>query len=276
MPIAVKDLTKSFGAKQVLRGVQFSVNKGELLSLLGPNGAGKSTVFSLVAGLRTPDTGEVLVDGYLPRSLEARKRFRLSPQDCDFPKTVKAKEIFDYISAFGSAIWKDRVRKEFLLESFWHLQTGALSGGQKRRLSLALAFCSKPQYVILDEPSAGLDLESRRALWSFLKAYCHEGGSCLLSTHYLEEAEYLSDRIHVLKEGRSVFEGTPDDLKKRTQNMKLTYKIYDQINTGSVQTVLTRDTDTEVKKLVNSGVNFYDLKIESASLEESFLGLVSQ
>lgn len=281
--IHVQSVHKSLGGKSIVQGISFSVGGGETVTLLGPNGAGKSTLFSLVAGLRSPDQGSISIAGSSVRSLDARRVFRISPQECDFPKTVKVGEVFHYISGFGTGEWNKLAMQQFELQEIWNHPIGALSGGQKRRLSLAVAFCSRPQVVLLDEPSAGLDLESRRQLWSFLADFKKQGGACLLSTHYLEEAEALSDRVVVMKDGRSLFVGSTLQLKATTQNMRIVFRaaaasgFEGAVPLGNGEwAVLTRDSDEQIRRLVRSGIDFHDLRIQSASLEESFMGLVGK
>jgi ABC-2 type transport system ATP-binding protein len=238
-------------------------------------------MFSLVSGLRKADSGSILIDNHQSSAMSARQLFRLSPQECEFPKTVKVREVFHYVMAFGEAKWRDQMIEQFELDQIWNMQTGALSGGQRRRLSLATAFVTKPKYVLLDEPSAGLDLESRRSLWQFLKLYCAQGGTCLLTTHYLEEAEALSNRIHILKRGQTLFDGTVDQLRLKTSPFKISFRSQKTVpiatatlGTDGVWTILTRDSDREIKNLVHNGIDFFDLRIEASSLEESFIGLV--
>lgn len=279
--IEVSKVSKSFHENCVVRDVTFRVQASEVVTLLGPNGAGKSTLFSMVSGLRAPDRGQVLIEGLACRSVEARECFRLSPQDCDFPKHLKASQVFQYAIGFGSEEWRDLVIDRFQIKSFWESAVGGLSGGQRRRLSLAIAFAGRPRFVLLDEPSAGLDLESRRSLWDFIRMYRSQGGGCLLTTHHLDEAEALSDRVVVLKSGTVLFEGTVDALRGKTSNLQVKFRCDERpqiagcaLSSEGEWTILTRDSDQVVRNLVNANLPFRGLRIEAASIEECLMGML--
>ena len=200
--ISFAQAEKRYGHHVALAPLDLTVERGELVALLGPNGAGKTTLVSLVAGLRRPTAGAVRVFGGNPREWRTRTRLGTTPQEMGFPPTLRAREILELARAHAAnppplADLVDR----FDLAEFAHRQAGALSGGQRRRLALALAFAGAPELAVLDEPTTGLDLETRRRAWAAIASFAGNGGTVLLTTHYLEEAAALAGRIVVLARG---------------------------------------------------------------------------
>jgi ABC-2 type transport system ATP-binding protein len=210
---ALRAVSKRFGAKIALDHVDLAVEAGEVVALLGPNGAGKTTALSILLGLRRPDEGCAEVFGVDPRRPSARVAVGVTPQESGFPPTLRVREIVDLVRAhFPFPAPADELLERFDLGSIAGRQTGGLSGGERRRLSVALAFAGEPAAVFLDEPTAGLDVESRRAVWAEIDQYSADGGTVLLTTHYLEEAERLAPRIILISRGQIVAEGTADAL----------------------------------------------------------------
>jgi ABC-2 type transport system ATP-binding protein len=207
---SLKGVTKRFGTVVALDDVDLELQGGEVLALLGPNGAGKTTALSLMLGLLRVDVGRAELFGSDPRHLRSRAAVGVTPQESGFPPTARVREIIDLVRAhFEAPVARDELLGRFGLRDVARRQTGALSGGERRRLSVALAFAGRPRAVFLDEPTTGLDVESRRALWSELQAYAASGGTILLTTHYLEEAEALASRVVLLARGRIAAEGSP-------------------------------------------------------------------
>jgi ABC-type multidrug transport system ATPase subunit/membrane protease YdiL (CAAX protease family) len=201
---------KRYGARVALAPLDLTVERGELVALLGPNGAGKTTLVSLVVGLRRPTAGSVRVFGGDPRDWRARIRLGTAPQEMGFPPTLRAREILELARAHAANPPPlAHLVEQFDLAEFADRQAGALSGGQRRRLALALAFASAPELAVLDEPTTGLDLESRRRAWGAIASFAGNGGTVLLTTHYLEEAQALAGRIVALARGEMV----ADDLR---------------------------------------------------------------
>ena len=195
--LAFRAAEKRFGAKVALAPLDLTIEQGELVALLGPNGAGKTTLVSLVTGLRRPSAGTVRLFGSDPRDWRARVRLGTTPQQMDFPPTL------------------DELAVRFGLDDVLQVQNGSLSGGQRRRLALALAFANAPALVVLDEPTTGFDVEARRGAWDAIAAFAAAGGTVALTTHYLEEADALADRVIVLARGEVVADGSPQSLKDR-------------------------------------------------------------
>ena len=208
--IELRGAEKRFGDRVALHPCDVSVEPGELVALLGPNGAGKTTLVSLVVGLRRPSRGVVRILGGNPRTWRARSRLGTTPQQMDFPPTLRGREILELARAHSaSAPPLAALVERFGLDDLLRQQNGALSGGQRRRLALALAFANDPRLVVLDEPTTGLDVEARRGAWEAIAAFAHVGGTVLLTTHSIEEAQALARRVVILARGRVVADGPP-------------------------------------------------------------------
>jgi ABC-2 type transport system ATP-binding protein len=210
---ALRDVTKRFGSLVALDRVDLELRSGEVLALLGPNGAGKTTALSVLLGLRRADGGRVELFGSDPRRPASRAAVGVTPQESSFPPTARVREIVDLVGVhFAAPVRTADLLDRFGLAECARRQVGGLSGGERRRLSVALAFVGRPLAVFLDEPTTGLDVEARRAVWSELRIYAASGGTILLTTHYLEEADALASRIALLARGRMTIEGSPDQL----------------------------------------------------------------
>jgi len=206
--IALRRATKSYRGRHALGPVDLTIEPGELVALLGPNGAGKTTLVSMCAGLRRPTAGSVRVFGSDPREWRARRRIGTTPQQMDFPPTLRGREILDLARLHAADPPPfDELVSRFGLADVLRPQNGALSGGQRRRLALALAFATSPDLVLLDEPTTGLDVESRRCAWDAIRAF---DGTVLFTTHHLEEAHALAGRVVVLARGAVVADGHVD------------------------------------------------------------------
>jgi ABC-2 type transport system ATP-binding protein len=206
-------VSKRFGETLALDQVDLAVDAGDIVALLGPNGAGKTTALSILLGLRRPDEGRAEVFGVDPRRPSARVAVGVTPQESGFPPTLRVREIVDLVRAhFPDPAPTDELLRRFDLGGIERRQAGGLSGGERRRLSVALAFAGEPAAIFLDEPTSGLDVESRRAVWGEIDRYSADGGTVLLTTHYLDEAQRLASRIVLIARGRVVAEGTADSL----------------------------------------------------------------
>jgi ABC-2 type transport system ATP-binding protein len=223
MPVAeLRAVTKTYGEVHALRGIDLAIERGELVALLGPNGAGKTTAVRILLGLNSPTTGRASVFGHHPASQAAKLRRGALLQVARVPETLRVRE---HIELFSSYYPNPLPLSETIaiagLEGIEKRLFGDLSGGQKQRVLFALAVCGNPDLLFLDEPTVGLDVESRRALWTRIRAFLARGGSVLLTTHYLEEADALAHHIAVIKQGRIVAEGSPAEIKARTAHTGL-------------------------------------------------------
>jgi ABC-2 type transport system ATP-binding protein len=205
---------KRYGSLTALDGVDLVLRRGELLAVLGPNGAGKSTSISLLLGLIRPDGGRAELFGMDPQQIDARRRIGVMLQSAMLPPTLRVGELLRLVSSY----YPDPrpLAESAALAGIGDLLQrpyGKLSGGQQRRVQFALALCGRPELVFLDEPTVGMDIDSRRKLWAAMRALVAEGCSVVLTTHYLEEAEALAQRVVVMGKGCVLTEGSVDALR---------------------------------------------------------------
>ena len=227
--IEIRDLTKRFGDFQALKGISLDIGKGEFFGYLGPNGAGKTTTIRILIGLTNMTSGSVKVFGndVVRDYVEARKLVGVSPQELNFDPFLKVGQTLRYQGGFlgmsGSLLNKriEDVMEIFDLKKKRDTEVRTLSGGMKRRLSIAKSLIHNPEILILDEPTAGLDLELRHDMWDYLSKLNGMGKTIILTTHYIEEAEKLCDRIGVINKGEIVALDSKDNLLKRMSAQKL-------------------------------------------------------
>jgi ABC-type multidrug transport system ATPase subunit len=214
-PVAeLRGITKKFGATTALAGIDIEVRRGELLAVLGPNGAGKSTAISLWLGLIEADAGEVKLLGGSPQDVARRQSLGVMMQDVELPKELRVRELV----ALASSYYTDPLPLEETLRragatSIADQRYGRLSGGQKRLAQFAVAICGQPRVLFLDEPTVGLDVKAREALWDNIRRLLAAGCSIVLTTHYLEEAEALATRVAVITGGKVIASGSVDDMR---------------------------------------------------------------
>ncbi|MGH8930121.1 MAG: ATP-binding cassette domain-containing protein [Egibacteraceae bacterium] len=283
----LRGVSKRYGATVALQGVDLDVPAGQLLAVLGPNGAGKTTAVNLLCGLRRPDAGTVEVLGGDPRDAATRRHVGVTPQAAGTPEALTVREVVDYVRAhYPDPMATAEVLARFELETVAGRQTGGLSGGQRRRLAVALAFAGRPRLVLLDEPTTGLDVDARRALWRVVREELAAGRTILLTTHYLEEAEALADQVVVLTDGRIRAQGTVADIKASVELTRVRARIPELALAGlpgvvraeadgERATLFTTDADDLVRHLVQSDVDFAGLEVAPVSLEEAFLVLTA-
>jgi ABC-2 type transport system ATP-binding protein len=217
--VHVRGLTKSYGSFQAVKGVDFDIFPGEVFGLLGPNGAGKTSTVEILEGLRPRNGGDVAVLGFDPgRDTKALKdRIGVCLQATNLPERITEREALRlFASLYSKTVDGDALLKRLMLWEKRDAGYGKLSGGQKQRLALALALVNDPQMLFLDEPSAGLDPQARLEIHTLMQELRREQRTVLLTTHYIEEAEKLCDRVAIVDEGRIVAMGTPDEIRSRT------------------------------------------------------------
>src|SRR4030081_268553 len=222
--VELVDAHKQFGSVEALRGVSLAVRPGELVGLLGPNGAGKTTAISLMLGLRRPSSGKALLFGLEPRDLRARSRIGVMLQESGVPLTLKVREVVDlFRTYYPEPLPTETVVEMAGLGEFQGSLVGKLSGGQRQRVYFALAICGDPAALFLDEPTVGLDTATRRSFWDQVRGFKRHGKSIVLTTHYLDEADALADRVVVIDHGLIVADDTPEAIRGRVPGKKVTF-----------------------------------------------------
>jgi ABC-2 type transport system ATP-binding protein len=279
--------SKNFGDVQALRQVNFAVRAGELVALLGPNGAGKTTAVKLFLGLAKPTAGTVSVFGGDPVDPQVRTRIGAMLQVAKVPETLRVRE---HIDLFSSYYPKPLPLAETLavagLEEIKNREFGELSGGQRQRVLFALALCGDPDILFLDEPTVGLDVESRRGLWEEIRKLIARGKAVLLTTHYLEEADALADRVVVINRGEIIAQGTPAEIKASTAGRRIRCLSFLDLETvralpGVIEVRRDRDAleiraaqaEPILRELLMRDPGLSAIEVTSAGLEEAFLAL---
>jgi ABC-2 type transport system ATP-binding protein len=295
--IVVESLEKNYGDLRAVDGLSFAIEKGEVFSMLGPNGAGKTTTIEILEGLRERDGGNVSVLGLDPwsKGYELHKRVGVIPQGFKFLDYPTPKEAIEYYAAlFGKKVDPGELLRRVILEDAANVWFQHLSGGQRQKLGLALSLVNDPELVFLDEPTTGLDPQARRAVWEVIRKLKGEGRTVILTTHYLEEAEELADRVAIMNHGKAMAMGTVSEIEsKYGSGQRLTLKAGQELanylkdNTrlkaayegnGVVSISLRDKNDTIVAlgAIEESGVDWSDLTVRRDSLEDVFLRLVGE
>ncbi len=297
--VSVRDLRKHYGAVRAVDGLSFDVERGEVFGLLGPNGAGKTTTVEILEGLNKPDAGSVEVLGMNPitQGSALKERIGVQLQTAALYPNLSVAELLDL---FGSFYAKPRptseLVREFGLEERQSGQTKQLSGGQRQRLSVALAMVNDPELLFLDEPTTGLDPQARRSLWDQIAALKREGRTVVLTTHYMEEAEQLCDRVAIVDHGKILEMGTISELvsrhfQERTIRFEARDELTDEMLGGLKGVTRTaRETDGvalytadvpatigDLLRVVDQlGLHGLDIAVRRPTLEDVFLELTGR
>jgi ABC-2 type transport system ATP-binding protein len=283
----VRSASKNFGSVRALLDFNFSVHAGELTALLGPNGAGKTTAIKLLLGLARPTSGQVSVFGTDPSEIGARTRVGGMLQVGRVPETLRVREHIDLFSSYyPNPLPISEVLAVAGLEDVRDRKFGELSGGQKQRVLFALAICGNPDLLFLDEPTVGLDVEARHLLWQEIRNLLGRGKTVVLTTHYLEEADALADRVAVVNKGSIIAEGTPAEIKSRTAGKKIRcitqlspdvirkIKGVVEVKTDRDATVIqANEPENVLRGLLSLDLNVSEIEVTSAGLEDAFLAL---
>jgi ABC-2 type transport system ATP-binding protein len=276
--IAVRDLRKSYGDYEALRRISFEIREGEVFGLLGPNGAGKTTTIEILEGYRTRDAGEVDVLGFDPERAGSAFRERIGvvlQQSRLWPNLTVA----ETHQMFGGYYERPRDADEVIalvgLADKRDARVKTLSGGQKRRLDLGIALVGDPDLVFLDEPTTGFDPAARRAAWDMIRSLRSLGKTILLTTHYLDEAEQLADRLAVLREGVIIREGTPAELTGGSSETEIRYR-----EDGHEVVIHTNDPTKLLHQLtaeaLAAGRELDSLSVRRPTLEDVYLSLTAE
>jgi len=292
--IKISNVSKRYGDLQALDNVSFSIRKGEFFGLLGPNGAGKSTLISALAGLLKVDSGELTVMGHdvLSDYRQARKALGVVPQEIVMDPFFTVRETLEFQSGYfgvpNNGAWINELLEQLGLAEKAESNMRQLSGGMKRRVLIAQALVHKPQVLVLDEPTAGVDVELRQSMWRFVRRLHREGHTIVLTTHYLEEAEELCDRIAIINKGQMIALETKEDLLARGLGSKLLVRAKADIDTvpesyqqalvrqegNELEITLNRDTDSVMQILDDlraSGIDVDYVSVLNDSLEDVFV-----
>ena len=287
---ALHAASKRYGTLTALDQTSLSIHRGEVFSLLGPNGAGKSTAIALLLGLHQPDTGRAELFGRAPHDIAARRRIGVMLQTTVLPDTLRVRELVQLTSSYYP---RPRAFEETArlagLDTLLDRPYAKLSGGQQRRVQFALAICGRPQLLFLDEPTTGLDIAAREMLWTAVRQMVHEGCAVLLTTHYLEEAEALADRIAVLARGRIVSEGSLDEIRARSASRRIRCRstldlallrrlpgVSSVTQEGDELVIEADNAEDLLRRLLAADPRLADLEVRRAGLAEAFARITAE
>jgi ABC-2 type transport system ATP-binding protein len=280
-------VVKRYGRLTALDGADLVVRRGELFALLGPNGAGKTTAIGLLLGLIRADAGAVELFGQDPQQIQARRRIGVMLQDAALPPTLRVGELLRLTASYYPNP-RELVETATLagVTDLLKRPYAKLSGGQQRRVQFALALCGRPELLFLDEPTVGMDIEARQKLWTAIRQLLAEGCSVLLTTHYLEEAEALADRVCVMSRGRMIHEGTVEALRARVALKRI--RCFSALTVDAIHGwpevsdvwqesgrlhITTADAEIVVRRLLDADAQLRELEVQRAGLAEAFTEL---
>ena len=294
--IVFNKVKKNFGKLEALKGIDLTIEEGEFFALLGPNGAGKSTLINILAGLAKPSSGSIKVMGYdvIRDYQNARRSLGIVPQELVFDPFFNVREMLRFQAGyFGKGRenddWIDEVIEGLDLQDKANTNMRMLSGGMKRRALIAQALVHKPPVIVLDEPTAGVDVELRKKLWQFIKKLNQKGHTIVLTTHYLEEAETLCSRVAMMDQGKIVALDKTKNLLKRfsAKNLNLRLDLKDKKIPASIQKLMKNldhhsisflieeivEVEFIISELKKSKIKILDMELINSDLENVFLKL---
>jgi ABC-2 type transport system ATP-binding protein len=283
----LRAVQKRFGKQQALAGIDLAVAPGQVLALLGPNGAGKTTAIHLLLGLQRADAGQVELFGQDPQRLVARQRIGVMLQSAGIQDMLKVRELLALTRSYYP---QPRSVADCIalagLDGLMERHYGQLSGGQQRRVQFALAICGRPQLLFLDEPTTGLDIDARQGLWKAIRELVAQGCAVLLTTHYLEEAEALADRVVVLAAGRILAQGSVRDIRAHVAQRRIrcvsmlpaeTVAGWPRVRSvqrqGDYLDIVADAAEPVVRRLLAADPELAELEVQRAGLAEAFVEL---
>jgi ABC-2 type transport system ATP-binding protein len=284
------DVRKSFGHLEALRGVSLRIEQGEVVAILGPNGAGKTTCINLMLGQRRPTVGTARLFGLSPEDRRARSRCGVMLQESGLLGQLRVRELVDLFgSYYPHPMTPEAAIAMAGLQDQSKMQASKLSGGQRQRLYFALAVCGDPEAVFLDEPTVGMDVEARRAFLDVIRQFGESGKTIVLTTHYLEEADELADRIVVFDQGCVIADASPSEIKSQVAGKKISFVTDAPVpeaylaglgvtrmesEAGRVR-ILSSSPEDVLWRLHQCGVEIHDLEVIGVNLEDAFVSLTS-
>jgi len=281
---------KRYGNTIALDGLDLQVRRGELLAVLGPNGAGKTTAISLLLGLQQPDSGSVSLFGQSPKRVEARRPIGVMMQEVALAEELRVREQIDLVASYyPNPLTPDAVLEMIHATPLAGRPYGKLSAGQKRQAQFAVALCGRPKLLFLDEPTVGLDVQARAMMWETLRQLVRDGASIVLTTHYIEEAEALADRVVVLAKGRVIASGTVNEMRALITRKHIscaTSVTVDSIESWPGVEIVIRDrerlhitasnAEAVTRQLLNADSDLQELEVHRAGLADAFTELTQE
>jgi ABC-2 type transport system ATP-binding protein len=288
--IQLEKLTKAYKGIRAVDEMSLTVEAGTVIALLGPNGAGKTTAISMILGLQEPTSGKVKLLGGDPRDPKIRNRIGAMLQEVSVIDNLKVSETIDlFRHYYANPLPLEQLLLISGLQGEKDKMATALSGGQQRRLGFALAAAGDPEVIFLDEPTVGMDVTSRQLFWDTVRAMASRGKTVVLTTHYLEEADNLADRIVVINHGKVIADGTPSEIKANTTGRVISFTAGAAVMTESLKALpgvtdvewsgrrvklFSPNTDSLIAALVQQRIDMRDIEIQSGGLEDAFQALV--
>jgi ABC-type multidrug transport system ATPase subunit len=286
---SLRGVHKTYGVTKALNGIDLEVRNGELVAVLGPNGAGKSTAIALLMGLQRPTSGELSLFGKRPQDLDARRRVGIMMQEVTLAPELRVREHVELVSSYYPSPLSIKAAMDMVgIESLADKPYRTLSGGQKRQVQFALAICGRPQLLFLDEPTVGLDIRARAAMWETIRRLIKQGCSIVLTTHYLEEAEALADRVIVVNKGVVIASGSVAEMRALVSKKHISCITRHSVSELSAWpgvesaaesegriSITTRDAESVVRQLL-ADPTLSELEVKRAGLSEAFSELTQE
>jgi ABC-2 type transport system ATP-binding protein len=289
--VQLRGLTKAYGAVRAVNGIDLDIRRGKTIALLGPNGAGKTTTINMLLDLLEPTSGSIAVFGVSPSAAIRSSRIGAMLQEGKMMPGVRVAEFLDFVRSLHPApLPKDQLLDLANLRGLESRRVDRLSAGQTQRVRFAMAIAGNPELLLLDEPTAAMDVEARREFWASMHAYASLGHTIVFATHYLEEAQDFASRLIIIAQGHVIVDGTVPEIEARFGEPRVCFTLLDESGNGWERlagvrqselvgervTLHTSDADATVRALVASGIPWKELEVKSNDLEEIFVSLVQK